>query len=442
MKSKLKKFIDCIKNNKLICVILLISLVLHIATLCTLGYEYGLKSDDASYIASGIEFKNTGMLTMHGVRSGQIMPGMTWIIAFVSLIFGEGKLLMIVLKILWMIMGLLSVLGVYKITRLFANKFFSSMAALGLLVIDFIWMDNIILTETPFMLGFIYLIYASFKLERTKENKYFIQIIFFYMFSLMFKANIAVYPAFLIVYLLFKKYDFKVLLKQIGIALIVLLVFLIPWIIRNYIVFNKFIPLTYGTGNPLLMGTYQGYNYPEDNEEEYNKVIEENASEEMKSYINGTATDKLYKRGYYSLEKDGLIANYRMKKWWHDDKASMIKSYLVYKPYIIVYNSFLWEPVFGITKTDILPLRRVDIVLTAICGLIALIEKKYRKEVLFLGFNYVFQVLVYSYTFAFDRYGQTLIFLRFIVIGIGLQIIYDFIKNKFRKNKEALNEKN
>ena len=64
----------------------------------------------------------------------------------------------------------------------------------------------------------------------------------------------------------------------------------------------------------------KGYGYPEDNQEEYNKYIEENASEEMKKYIDGEITEKPYKQRYYLLEKDNLIAKYRMKKWWNTDK--------------------------------------------------------------------------------------------------------------------------
>lgn len=424
---------DFLKNNKGICVIMLISLVLHIIVLADLGIMYNLESDDLSYIESGIHFKNNLELIMHGVKSAQIMPGMTYFIALVSYVFGEGKALFAALKIVWMILGIASILGVYKIVRLYSNKVFSCIAAAFLLSIDFIWMDNTILTETPFMFGFIYLIYSSLQLARTKENKYFYQIIIFYMICILLKANIAPYPLFLIIYLIIKKYDLNKLLKQMLIAAGVLLVFFIPWTVRNYIAFDKFIPLTYGTGNPLLLGTYQGSGYPEDNQEEYDKYVEENASDEMKKYISGEETSKPYKQRYYLLEKDGLIAKYRMKKWWDTDKASMLKSYLIFKPLGLIYNTFYWKGLFNITIGMILKLRMIDIVLTIVCGVVLLFNKKTVFECLFLAFNYIFQILVYSYTFSFSRYGQTLIFIRFIIIGMGLQVIYEKIKDKRRK---------
>lgn len=436
-KENLKKMFEYIKENKGICFILCISIILHIVAISILGYDYGLHSDDESYIKSGIYFRENFAITMHNNEiSAQIMPGMTYLIAFMSYFFGKGKVLLISLKVLWMFMGVFSILGVYKIIRLFSNKIISCIASILLLAIDFIWMDNIILTETPFMLGFIYLIYATFMIARTNKSKYFYQIIFWFMWCVLLKANIALYPLLLVCYLLFKKYDMKLLIKQLFIAGGVLLLFFVPWIIRNYIFFDTFIPLTYGAGNPKLLGTYQGWNYPEDNQQEYDKYVDENASDEMKSYLNDVNDSKMYKKSYYLLEEDGLIAKYRMKKWWENDKISMIKSYLIYKPCIIIFNSFYWEPILGITKVMLLKVRIIDIILTLICGVAVLINKKYVKEVLFLGINYVAQVMVYSMTFAFDRYGQTIIFLRFIAIGMGLQVIYDFTKKYIVKRKK------
>ena len=428
----LRKFV---KENKAICIIMIISLILHCIVLATLGFSYSLESDDLSYIASGIYFKNNLTIIMHGVISAQIMPGMTYLIALISYFTGEGLALMICLKIIWMIMGVLSILGVYKIVRIFSNKFFSVLSAAFLLVIDFIWMDNLILTETPFMFGFIFLIFASLMLGKTKKQRYFYQIIVWYLFCVLLKANIAPYPLFLIVYLIFEKYDLKILIKQLLISAGILLIFFVPWTIRNYIRFNDFIPLTYGGGNPLLLGTYQGYNYPDDNEEEYEEYIKNNASDEMKEYLEGSTETKEYMQKYYSLKKDGLIAKYRMKKWWNNDKRAMLRSYFLYKPKTNIYCSFFWTTLYNITSTQILKLRMMDIIL-AIIGIFAInFNKRHINTLVFLLINYFFQIAVYSYTFAFNRYAQTLFFIRFVIIGIGLQIIYDTIKKKHKNKK-------
>ena len=97
-KDKIKKFI---KENWCIIVVLLLSIILHIFATIDLGINYTINSDDASYIESGITFIKTGKITMHGVISAQIMPGMTFLIGFISLIFGTGTVFMYALKILW-----------------------------------------------------------------------------------------------------------------------------------------------------------------------------------------------------------------------------------------------------------------------------------------------------------------------------------------------------
>ena len=47
------------------------------------------------------------------------------------------------------------------------------------------------------------------------------------------------------------------------------MIFVVPWTIRNYALYDAFIPLTYGVGNPMLRGTYQGANHPLDEELDY-----------------------------------------------------------------------------------------------------------------------------------------------------------------------------
>ena len=82
-------------------------LVVRLMTLYSLGFGYTLNSDDASYINSGITFARTGTITMHNqYPSAQIMPGMTVLIGLFVLVFGEGKLLWLSLKLLWILMDL------------------------------------------------------------------------------------------------------------------------------------------------------------------------------------------------------------------------------------------------------------------------------------------------------------------------------------------------
>ena len=438
MVKEIKKVKKIIKNNWPIIFVIGISLIMHSLALNELGFKYSLKSDDLHYVYSGIEFAKTGHIIMHDVLSAQIMPGLTFVIAFLSLIFGSGIKLWIALKILYMLMGLMTIVIVYKTLRLYTNKYIATIPCIFFLAADFVWMDNLILTETPFILLFSLLVYFTLRLSINRSKRDYILIIICYILALFIRPNIGIYPLFLFIFLLLKKYDLRLLIKQCLVAGIVLLLVLTPWTIRNYKVFGKFIPLTYGMGNPLLLGTYQGFNYPADDEVEYQKEVYEKAPEELRYYLENP-DEKDYMTKYYSLEYDGLIAKYRMRKWWKNDKKAMLRSYLLYKPRILIDTAFYWKEILGIKISMLYIIRKVELILTAISILVIIINKKRIKEMLFLGMIYMSQIILYAYTFAFDRYGITLFFIRYLIIGIGIDVIYKMIKNRSKKN-ESIND--
>lgn len=433
----MKKIYKIIMNNWLIVIVMIISLVLHILAIKQLGFNYTLNSDDASYVKSGIVFLQTGEITMHGVISAQIMPGMTFLIAFMALIFGTGTKLMISLKVLWMIMGISTICVVYKTIKLYTNKYISALSCLFFLAIDYVWMDNLILTETPFILLFALLIYHTLKLSQNTNRKDYILIIIYYIMAVFIRPNIGIFPIFLFIFLLLKKYDFKLLMKQCLIAGAILLLCLIPWAYRNYKVFGKFIPLTYGIGNPLLLGTYQGVGYPLDEELDYVKNVDEKIPDKMKYYLENT-NEKEYMTKYYLLEYDGMKAKYRMHEWWNKDKISMLKSYLYYKPKELFNNYFYWDTILGIKPMVLSTIRKLEILFFGLSSLLILLNKKRIKEWLFLILTYGSQIALYSYTFAFSRYAISMFFIRYIVIGIGIGILYDIVKN--RRKYEDIND--
>lgn len=420
-------------------VVLIISLILHILALKELGFNYSLNSDDADYIKSGIVFLQTGKITMHDVLSAQIMPGMTFLIAFMALIFGVGSKLIISLKILWLVMGLLTIYIVYKTIKLYSNQYIAAISCLFFLAADYIWMDNLILTETPYILLFSLLIYHTLKLSMKANKKDFILIVIYYILAVFIRPTIGIFPIFLFVFLILKKYNFKLLIRQCIIAGIILLLCLIPWTYRNYKIFNHFIPLTYGTGNPLLLGTYQGSGYPKDEELDYVKNVDEKMPAEMKYYLQNP-NKKDYMTKYYSLEYDGLKAKYRIHEWWNKDKISMLKSYLIYKPLQNFDNYFYWDTIMGISGNQLNVVRKVEIILFVISSILIFINKKRIKEWLFLILTYGSQIAIYSYTFAFSRYAISMFFIRYIIIGIGILSFCEIYKSRRGKRNESVND--
>lgn len=300
-------------------------------------------------------------------------------------------------------------------------------------------MDNLILTETPYILLFSLLIYHTLKLSMKANKKDFILIVIYYILAVFIRPTIGIFPIFLFVFLILKKYNFKLLIRQCIIAGIILLLCLIPWTYRNYKIFNHFIPLTYGTGNPLLLGTYQGSGYPTDEELDYVKNVDEKMPAEMKYYLQNP-NKKDYMTKYYSLEYDGLKAKYRMHEWWNKDKVSMLKSYLIYKPLQNFDNYFYWDTIMGISGNQLNVVRKVEIILFVISSILIFINKKRIKEWLFLILTYGSQIAIYSYTFAFSRYAISMFFIRYIIIGIGILSFCEIYKSRRGKRNESVND--
>ena len=414
------------KAHKAALIVLSLLLILRLMALYSLGFTYSLESDDVSYIESGIRFARTGTITMHDdYPSAQIMPGMTVLIGLFVLLFGEGKLLWIALKLLWICMGLGTAWFVYRSVCLFVPKWCGIIGMLPLFRADFIWMDNLILTETPFLLALTAMVYYTLRMGRQPGFRYFWPCAISYMAGLMLKANIALYPLFALVYLLVVKYDRKLLAKQCVVLAGIVLCFVVPWSFRNYVQFHAFVPLTYGAGNPTLLGTYQGEGFPSDDILDYETNVERVAEEKYADYA-GKVLPR-YQR-YVSLQKDGIKAAYRQQVWWNTDYKKMLYSYGVIKPQTMIESVFYWDTVFDQPIETLQQIQRVDLYLCIASLVAALVLKRHRKPLLFITAVYLGNIYIYSMTYAFSRYNASLMSMRFILLGVGAGLLVLLLK--------------
>lgn len=428
-----RTFKELIYENKAIIITILALFIIRVIALKQLGIMHSLNSDDLSYVTSGIEFKKTGMITMHGVISAQIMPGMPVLIGAISAIFGDGEIFWLALKLLWIIMGCMSAFVAYKCVTLFTPKWCGIITALLFFRPDYIWMDNLILTETPFLLCLLTMVYATLMMGKTGRKRYFWLCLVMYMSALMFKANIGTYPVFAGIYLLIVKYDFKTIIKQGLIIGLALLCFIVPWSIRNYKLYDAFIPLTYGAGNPALLGTYQGIGYPLDENLDYKTNVDDVAKEKFEKYYDENRNVKPYIQKYISLETDGIKAKYRLDEWMKDSPMKVIFSYAVLKPIDMMKSVFYWSEVFSINKIFVVAINYIIWLLFILSVFTAFIMKKNRSQLFFMSLLYLGNIAVYAMTFSFDRYVATLTPFIFISIGIGINLIYQMYKD-YRKN--------
>ncbi|MBP1736279.1 MAG: hypothetical protein H6Q60_160 [Oscillospiraceae bacterium] len=417
---KIMNINNFLKNHWGIFIVMLLLLAERIVGLCILGPEYTLSSDDLSYVESGIAFFKTGTITMHGVLSAQIMPGMPWLIALFTFLFGTGTELWLSLKILWIFMGTATAWYIYQSVRMMAPKWCAIIAALFLLTGDFVWTDNLILTETPFMLLLTIMICETMMMGETRKNKYFWRCLAAFFCAFMLKANIIIYPLFAAVYLLLKHYEFRKLIKQGVLLGLAVLCFVVPWSIRNYIDYGVFIPLTYGAGNPDLLGTYQGVGYPHDDALDYETHVDQVAKERFAAYYakDGTLSPCLQK--YISLETDEIKAEYRKSVWWETHPGSMLLSYLVLKPLNMVFSAFCWYELYPHAIEICMVSRYIDFGIILFGVVAAFINKRRRAEVIFIAVTYLGIIYSYAMMFSFDRYAHPLLPLRYILLGLSL----------------------
>ncbi|RDY71731.1 hypothetical protein DXT76_06970 [Halobacillus trueperi] len=405
-------------QNHFIWVIVGLALAIRLTALFNYGLSLFLNSDDAGYISSAVTFLETGMLTYHDPAhpTVHIMPGQTVLLAGVFFFLGHGDVGIYAAKTLFILLGTLNVYLVYCLGKYIANIKVGLIAAFFLAIfVPQVLTDNLLLTETPFMTCLLGLIYFSIKLANEKKMSQFFLVMLFYVSAIMFKATIALYPFVLLIYLITKKYPFKLAVKQALIAIGILLITLGPWWVRNYIHYDEFIPLTGGSGNPLLLGTYQGHGY--NIGEPYEKV---------KQDIKDMDTEHAYER--LSLQKEAAIE--RIKTWWEEDPRLFLKSYIEFKTVHQWETQFYWIEIFNISK-ELINKIQVWIMYLGLASLtVFFMLREGKREYMFLLLLILYTTTLNNIFFSYDRYNQPFMFIIFLFVAGFLTTSIQLLKEK------------
>ncbi len=395
-------------------------------------------SDDVAYVQSGIVFANTGVISVWSdYPTAKIMPGMPVLCGLFSFFFGEGAAYINATRSFMILLGCCSIFVFYKACCEIMPKWYAVFASLSFLLPNWAWSDNAILTEPPYLLFFLITVFYTFRMgnETTPSHRSVIGYSVGFMLALMFRANILSIPLFTAIYLIFfKKRPFKSLIRPALVLACCLLVFIIPWSIRNYKLFGEFIPITNGAGNPTLLGTYQGESAPRDDELDYETNVYSVIYKEYSEYYDdkGNLLDLAY--GEYLADKaDRLKAEYRLREWFDRDPKGLIWSYLVSKPACMLNWVWEWLP----SPTLYNALHYISCVNFACCVItfaLSLIHKKQRRIVFFLSLIYWTNLYVFAFSFASERYSAMLMPFRYMLCALGLQLALEFIRSRKTKN--------
>ena len=410
------------KVNILLCLLLILAAAIRLFALYKYGLSLNLNSDDEGYRRSAYIFLEKQLFIYHdpNMPTVHMMPGHTFLLAFIFLLFGEGVTGIYAAKITMIIFGLLSIYGTYKLGSIIFNKYVGLIAAFLLAIfIPQILVDNLLLTESPYTALSLFLFYFSIKLGKKQDWKSFYLVLLFYFLSLYIRPTIALFPILLFLYLLLVKYPMRLMLKQLGVATIALLLVMSPWWIRNYVLFNEFIPLSGGAGNPLLLGTYQGNGFP---------------GETMDSILKKIDEETKGQNTYYNMKEQEKVAKERIKEWISTNPKDYLYSLFVLKPKIFWGTQFYWIEIFNI-KADLINKVSKIILFGGFLGiLVSLINKRFRSDVLLLVFILGYFTLTNCYYFAYDRYNLPLMPVVFILCSYFIYFLIQklTVKKKLR----------
>jgi len=210
------------------------------------------------------------------------------------------------------------------------------------------------------------LILISIYAIKEKSKKYYIAGGIIFGLAILFRPSIALYPLIIFIIWCKEKYKIKEMIKFTVITMFACITVLSPWWIRNYTVFNKFIPFTLSSGNPMLQGAFINNNV---NHELIAELNTENLFYTDDEVINNEIESKMAKKVYSYYFSNNF---WEYLKWNTTDKTilNFAAPYYGLELYGISNRVIVAQHVIyillGILGAAIKPTKKLIIVLIAI----------------------------------------------------------------------------
>lgn len=389
-------------ENKVIKFILLLSCsllffsiifcIFHYGNSLLLGNFYEPDNDDVKFIRSAWNLVQTGVYTYHKPPAPTVfmMPGLSYTLGFFMLIFGKfGGIT--ALRIVQAIVQVLSLLLIFFIARkLFNSKVGAAAVVLNVLCVAEIWVPTLVLTETFFKFFVLCLMYFSiYALEKNKV-KYYVWGGVFLALATLFRPTIATFPILILIMWVIKRVRFKDAVKYTAAVMIVFVMILSPWWVRNYNVFHRFIPLTLASGNPMWQGTYINYD-------------RSTMATDGLDYTNYDNHDpKLTEIERNDMET--ALSKYRLTNLFPRQPLQFIYWYTIGKGWIQIKSPFYWYEVFGISFTTAKNYHSLLLIL-CLAGIILYLREKNKNILAVLPIiTIAYFIVVYLPFFTMGRY--------------------------------------
>jgi 4-amino-4-deoxy-L-arabinose transferase-like glycosyltransferase len=334
-------FEDFRDNFKRLTVILCFGLIIRVVYVLVMTPNTIVFGDGVQYNEVAIDLLNgEGFprgLTMY--KSSRA-PGYPVFISFIYLVFGTNILWV---KLAQSLLNVLTILPIYGLGMMIFDKRVALTASF-IIAIDsfFIFFTGLILSEILFMvflsssLCFLYI--------GIRDDRYFLLASGSLLMGLaiLTRASLLLFPVFILVWIILEKRDnIKRALYSCVFFVIMVVLVLLPWSIRNYSIYHSFVPVTIGSGLTL----YEGNNPVADGGPTGHKITH------LPSSLTPLEQDRLYraKALQFISEKPGRflsLALVKFKRFWN-----IIPNYEEYRSvkYILIsLLSYVPILVFGI----------------------------------------------------------------------------------------------
>ena len=413
---------DLVRSDRLIWWLLLVAAIIRAASIVDKGVLYDQRGfDDAvRYLDSARVLASTGVVSFAGVaRSAYQMPGYA---AFLSIFFrapADQFVRILLIKVALLVVSVSSIYVLYLIgKRIGGLRVGLTAAALLTFSLPHVYTGNLTLSENPFMLGLLAMMWLVIHLADRPGWKPFVGLLIVFCITLYIKQAAVGFLLAAFVYLLVKRYPWTLLLKQTAVAFAVILLALAPWWIRNYQVFDTFVPFTSFDGAPFFEGTFQRF-----------QPYGTGSFEAMARVLNperGTETD----RSRLLLD----AGRRRLRTRWAADPGGVVLAYAVTKPAAAWLLPFYWDKVFGINGYWVL---RIHAAVSAL-GLVLLgwfsVRSRSRAEFLLLSLNVLVITVGASYYLGLSRYVYP--YVPFLYIAVAYLI--DLLMSGFVAQRTSL----
>lgn len=248
--NQIKKILE--NEKRLLWFTFLVAFAIRLVYAMVYYSKYGttLFSDDWDYINYAKEILNQGILVLDidQIKYNGHQVGIGWPLILTPFIkvFGDNYVPIFVMNAA---MSALQVVVLYKIAKLLFSKRVALFTILiSILYIRFVKYVPFVLKENIIHLGFTSVVYFFLKsLKSTKNKDVFILAIVYLLFLHIDERYMVFGPVFVLIYLIFHWRQLKMALRKSAVLTTVIVIGVIPWTLRNNMVYKRPIILAFQT---------------------------------------------------------------------------------------------------------------------------------------------------------------------------------------------------